>query len=418
MQSGRLRPSGRGSVKRLPCFFVTGAFSLWLIVSPWWPASAFALRTLEQGAKAPDIELMGVNREGAKLSSLVGAKGVVVVYWATWSARSPGILLFAEKELRKYEKMGLNVIAVNADHQEMKTEDHQAVRDLVRDLALTLPVFHDKGLEGYNALGIISVPTTLILDNTLSLREAYPGFPSVARTDLPEKIDAVLGVVREKRPEKTQYLLDHKPKNYALQYYNLGKRLFLTARSPSGELRGGVPESAIDRLNEAIRRDPDFFRPYLLKAIIYHAAKEHALRDSALDNIRKREFQESYEHRVLALGYLEMGMDNNASDHLKLLFSLVPDDPAGLFGQTLLSMRRKNEAGAKKSAMALLINPQSAEVLGEDPAALFSPDGGVKPGAERAVRNTLERLLDIEKKGQGMIRSDAPVTAEDVNKPK
>jgi tetratricopeptide (TPR) repeat protein len=352
---------------------------------------------------------MGVNGEGAKLSSLVGAKGLVVIYWATWSSRSPAILQFTEQELRKYEKLGMNVIAVNADHQEMKAEDFQAVRDKVKELGLAMPVYHDKGLVGYNALGIISVPTTLILDNTLSLREAYPGFPSIAKTDLPEKIDAVLGIVREKRPEKAQYLLDHKPKNHALQYYNLGKLMFLSARSPSGEMRGGVPDTAIDRLNEAIRRDPDFFRPYLLKAIIYHAAKEHALRDSALDNIRKREFQEPYEHRVLALGYLEMGMDNSASDHLKALFSLSADDPAGLFGQTILSARRKDAAAARKAVTTLLLNPKSREVLGEDPAELFTPDGAVKPGAERAVRNTLERLLDIEKKGQGMIRSDAPV---------
>jgi peroxiredoxin len=385
------------------------AVCLAAIASPWWSASAFALRTLEQGAKAPDIELMGVNGEGAKLSSLVGAKGLVVVYWATWSSRSPAILQFAERELRKYENLGMKVIAVNADHQEMKAEDFQAVRDKVKELGLAMPVFHDKGLVGYNALGIISTPTTLILDNALTLREAYPGFPSVAKDDIPERIDAFLGIVREKRAESAQYLLDHKPKNYALQYYNLGKRIFLGALSPLGELRGGVPESAIDRLNEAIRRDPDFFRPYLLKAIIYHAAKEHALRDSALDNIRKREFQEPYEHRILALGYLEMGMDDSASDHLKALFSLTADDPAGLFGWTVLSTRRKDAAAAKKSAAALLANPKSREVLGEDPAALFTPEGGVKPGADRSVRNTLERLLDIEKKGQGMIRPDAPV---------
>lgn len=394
---------------KFPKFCLSVAVCLTVVASPWWSASAFALRTLEQGAKAPDIELMGVNREGAKLSSLVGAKGLVVVYWATWSSRSPGILQFAEQELRKYEKLGMNVVAVNADHQEMKPGDFQEVRDKVKELGLAMPVFHDTGLVGFNDLGIISIPTTLILDNALFLREAYPGFPSIAKTDLPEKIDAVLGIVREKRPEKAQYLLDHKPKNHALQYYNLGKRMFLVARSPSGELRGGVPESAIDRLNEAIRRDPDFFRPYLLKAIIYHAAKEHALRDSALDNIRKREFQEPYEHRVLALGYLEMGMDDKASDHLKALFSLTAGDPAGLFGQTVLSARRKDAVAAKKAATALLANPNSGEVLGEDPAALFTPEGAVKPGAERAVRDTLERLLDIEKKGQGMIRPDAPV---------
>jgi len=390
-------------------YFLTAAVCLAAIVSPWWPASAFALRGLEPGAKVPDIELVGVSREGGKLSSFAGPKGLVVIYWATWSSRSPAILQFAEKELRRYEKLGLNVIAINADHQEMKAEDFAAVREKVKELGLTFPVLHDKGLVGYNAIGIISTPTTLILDNALGAKEAYPGFPSVAKDDIPERIDAFLGIVREKRAESSQYLLDHKPKNHALQYYNLGKRIFLVARSPSGELRGGVPDSAIDRLNEAIKRDPDFFRPYLLKAIIYHAAKENALRDSALDNIRKREFQEPYEHRVLALGYLEMGMDNNASDHLKALFSLAAGDPAGLFGQALLSGRRKDAAGAKKAVAALMASPKAKEVLGEDPSALFTAGGEVKPGTERAVRDTLDRLLDIEKKGQGMIRPDAPV---------
>jgi peroxiredoxin len=392
---------------RIRC--LSAAVCLTAIVAPWWNASALALRTLEQGAKVPDIDLTGISVEGGKLSSFAGPKGLVVVYWATWSSRSPAILQFADKELRRYERRGLNIIAVNADHQEMKAEDFAAVREMVKELGLTIPVLHDKGLVGYNAIGIISTPTTLVLDNTLAVKDAYPGFPSVAKDDIPERIDAFLGIAREKRPNGVQYLLDHKPKNYALQYYNLGKRIFLGALSPSGELRGGVPQSAIDRLDEAIKRDPDFFRPYLLKAIVYHAAKEHALRDSALDNIRKREFQEPYEHRVLAIGYLEMGMDNSASDHLKALMSLSADDPAGLFGQTVLSARRKDAAAAKKAATALLMNPKSRAVLGEDPAALFTPEGAVKPGAERAVRDTLERLLDIEKKGQGMIRSDAPV---------
>jgi len=387
---------------------LSAAVCLTAIALPLCPASAFALRGLEVGGTVPDIELSGVTGEGGKLSSFAGPRGLVVVYWATWSSRSPAILQFAEKELRRYEKLGLNVIAVNADHEVMKAEDFAAVREKVKELGLTLPVLHDKGLVGYDAIGVISTPTTLILDNTLVVKDTYPGFPSVARDDIPERIEAFLGIVREKRAESVQSLLAHNPKNNALLYYNLGKRLFLAARSPSGELRGGVPQGAIDRLDEAIGRDPDFFRPFLLKAIVYNAAGSHALRDSALDNIRKREFGEPYEHRVLALGYLAMGMDDNASDHLKLLFSLAPDDPAGLFGQTLLSTRRKDAAAAKKSAEALFANPKSKEVLGEDPAALFTTDGGVKTGAERAVRNTLERLLDIEKKGQGMIRPDAP----------
>ena len=165
---------------------LSAAVCLTAIASPWWPASAFALRGIEAGGKVPDIELSGINIEGGKLSSFVGPKGLVVVYWATWSSRSPAILQFAEKELRRYANLGLNVIAVNADHQEMKAEDFAAVREMVKELGLTLPVLYDKGLVGYNEIGVISTPTTLILDNTLAVKDAYPGFPSVAKDDIPE----------------------------------------------------------------------------------------------------------------------------------------------------------------------------------------------------------------------------------------
>jgi hypothetical protein len=193
----------------------------------------FALRGLGKGDRVPDLTFVGITAESGKLSSFSGEKGLIVIYWATWSSRSP-----------------------NADHQEMRREEIEAVKGKATEMALSFPVMLDAGLEGYNEIGIITVPTTLILDGDLKIVDVYPGFPSIARDDIPDRIDAFLGIEKKKRPEKTQYLLDHKPKNHALQYYNLGKTLFVFARSPSGRLRN-VPENAIERLDEAIRRDPD-----------------------------------------------------------------------------------------------------------------------------------------------------------------
>jgi hypothetical protein len=217
----------------------------------------FALRGLGKGDRVPDLTFVGITAESGKLSSFSGEKGLIVIYWATWSSRS------------------------NADHQEMRREEIEAVKGKATEMALSFPVMLDAGLEGYNEIGIITVPTTLILDGDLKIVDVYPGFPSIARDDIPDRIDAFLGIEKKKRPEKTQYLLDHKPKNHALQYYNLGKTLFVFARSPSGRLRN-VPENAIERLDEAIRRDPDFFRPYLLKTIIFDMAGDEGRRDVRL----------------------------------------------------------------------------------------------------------------------------------------
>ncbi len=361
-------------------------------------ASSFALRNMDKGDKAPDMELKGVTGEGGKLSSFVGEKGLIVIYWATWSSRSPDVLKFAEETLRGYEKQGFRILAVNADHQDMKSEDLAAVKAMAAELGISFPVVVDEGLKGYNALGVITTPTTLILDRELKLVDAYPGFPSVARDDIPDRLDAFLGVVKPKRDEKAQYFLDHKPKNYALQYYNMGKQMFLLARSPSGELKG-VPETAIERLDEAIRRDPDFFRPYLLKAIVFDLAKAGGRRDDALKDLAKRDFQEAYERRVLALGYLYLGMEGPAADQLRVVAGLSPDDPGVLFGQAVAAGRRRDGPGARKVLDALRAKLAAAE-LGFDPAAFFDDAGGLKPGTEKELARALGVLLEIERKVQ------------------
>ncbi len=366
----------------------------WMLVFPL-SASSFALRNLEKGAKVPDMDFAGVTVGHGKLSSFTGEKGVVVIYWATWSSRSPAILEFAEKSLRRYEKLGLALLAVNADHEGMKAEDVAAVKAKAAELGITFPVVLDEGLKGYNALGIISTPTTIILDKTLTIVDAYPGFPSSGRDEIPERLDAFLGIPREKRAEQAQYLLDHKPKNYALQYYNMGKQMFLLERPPSGELKS-VPETAIERLDEAIRRDPDFFRPYLLKAIILSVAKSDGRKDAALQVLRKKDFQETFERRVIGFGYLYLGMDDLAGDQFRLLSGVLPDDSGVLFGSAVLAARRKDAPAAKKALGALRAKPAATE-LGFEPAAFFDDAGGLKAGTEKELARALGVLLEIER---------------------
>ncbi len=369
-------------------------------------ASSFALRGLDKGSQAPDIEFVGISGEGGKLSSFSGEKGLVVIYWATWSSRSPAILAFAEKEIRRYEKLGMKLLAVNADHQEMRAEDVAEVRKTVSDLGIAFPVVLDAGLKGYNEFGVISLPTTIILDKGLKIVDAYPGFPSIAQDDIPDRIDAFLGIVKEKRAEKAQYLLDHKPKNYALQYYNLGKQLFLSERSSSGELKR-IPETAIERLDESIRRDPDYFKPYMLKAIILTLANANGRKQTALEELRKKDFQEVYERRVLGFGYLYIGMDNVAGDYFQLLSSQASDDAGVLFGEAVAAARKKDGAAARKALSALGKSAGAKEALGFDYAPLFAESGELAAGSDKLLRAALDHLLEIEKApggGGGMIR--------------
>jgi tetratricopeptide (TPR) repeat protein len=204
------------------------------------------------------------------------------------------LLAFAEKELKRYEKQGIRFLAVNADHAEMPGEALAQVKAAALSAGVSFPVVLDPGLKGYNEIGIISVPTVIILDNALVLFEDYPGFPSVARDEIPERLDAFLGIPPAKRPEATEYLLSHTPKNHALQYFNLGKRLFLLARTGKG-LLPVVPENAIEKLDEALRRDPDYLDPLLLKAIVFNEARDIGKRDAALRELARRGLRDAHE---------------------------------------------------------------------------------------------------------------------------
>ncbi|HEY5997200.1 MAG TPA: redoxin domain-containing protein [Candidatus Deferrimicrobiaceae bacterium] len=259
--------------------------------------TAFALRGIEKGARLPDLEFAGISGTGGKLSGFAGEKGIVVIYWATWSSRSSDLLAFAEKELRRYEKHGLRFLAVNADHAEMPAEALAQVKAAAASAGVSFPVVLDPGLRGYNEIGIISVPTVIILDNALVLYEEYPGFPSVARDEIPERLDAFLGIPPPKRPEATEYLLAHTPRNHAMQYFNLGKRLFLLARTGKGVLPV-VPANAIEKLDEALRRDPDYLDPLLLKAIVFNEAKDFVKRDAALRELAKRGLRDDHEKKL------------------------------------------------------------------------------------------------------------------------
>lgn len=362
------------------------------------PASSFALQGLAKGDKVPNIAVAGISGEGGTLSSFAGEKGLVVIYWATWNSRSTGLLTFAEKELKRYEALGLSFLAVNADRPEMKLAEITAVKAKAAELALSFPVTLDAGLRGYHEIGITGIPTTLILRPDLTLVDAYPDFPPAARDDIPDRLDAFLGIVKAGPPRKAQTLPERKPKNDALQYYNLGKKIFLLSRSPSGELVS-VPGEGIDRLDEAIRRDPDFFRPYLLKAIIYHLASVGEKRDELLWQIQGRNFREVGQRRVLGFGYLYLGMDLLAADSFRLLSSQAPEDPGVLFGLAVASARTGDTASAKRALEALGKNPEAARDLGFDYAALLTPGGENVPGAAEQLRFALGILLGIETKG-------------------
>ncbi|HEU5359779.1 MAG TPA: TlpA disulfide reductase family protein [Candidatus Deferrimicrobiaceae bacterium] len=181
--------------------FGTGVVAL-LLSAFAFAAPASALEGgLRNGDPVPDRAFVGITVDSGKLSSFSGEKGLIVVYWTTWDKLSPAFLAFAGRELRRYEEHGVKLLAVNADHPEMRDEDTARVRAKAAEMKLSFPVVLDAALKGSNEIGIAEFPTMLLLDGDRKIVDAYAGFSPGAREEILRGIDAYLGIGK-KAPAK------------------------------------------------------------------------------------------------------------------------------------------------------------------------------------------------------------------------
>ncbi len=97
----------------------------------------------------------------------------------------------------------MKLLAVNADHPEMRDEDTARVRAKAAEMKLSFPVVLDAALKGSNEIGIAEFPTMLLLDGDRKIVDAYAGFPPAAREEILRGIDAYLGIGK-KTPGKAE----------------------------------------------------------------------------------------------------------------------------------------------------------------------------------------------------------------------
>jgi peroxiredoxin len=127
------------------------------------------------------------------LKDYAGPKGLVVFFWAGWSERSIEELRRLngiQKEIRDH---GVGVVAVNVEH-EASQPTLAAVKDNVAGLGLTLPIAVDEGLKLFKAYGVVSVPSTAIIDAKGELAYFLAGYSHESRDELFDKIDQLAGV--------------------------------------------------------------------------------------------------------------------------------------------------------------------------------------------------------------------------------
>jgi peroxiredoxin len=164
------------------------------------PAAAGQRPAVGAPAPLPALrDLQGVERP---LKNLAGPRGLAVLFWAAWSERSVEELRRLDAAAEKLAARGVGLVAVSVDRHGARDADLAAVGQQVARLALHVPVLVDQNLELFHSYGVITVPSTALIDANGKLAYFVYGYSHEQREDLFDALDRLAGIERRRESDR------------------------------------------------------------------------------------------------------------------------------------------------------------------------------------------------------------------------
>jgi peroxiredoxin len=120
--------------------------------------STFAVAETEKTIPAPNFTLKSLNGEEISLSQQKG-KYVLVNFWATWCGPCKVEMPSLEILHQRFKSKNFSLLAVSND-----MFGAQIVEPFIKANNLTFPVLLDQQLQASNKYGVVSLPTTFMID--------------------------------------------------------------------------------------------------------------------------------------------------------------------------------------------------------------------------------------------------------------
>ena len=121
-------------------------------------SSTFAVAKSEKTIPAPNFTLKSLNGEEVSLSQQKG-KYVLVNFWATWCGPCKVEMPSLETLHQRFKSKNFSLLAISND-----MFGAQIVKPFIKANNLTFPVLLDQQLQASNKFGVVSLPTTFMID--------------------------------------------------------------------------------------------------------------------------------------------------------------------------------------------------------------------------------------------------------------
>lgn len=211
-------------------------------------ASAGAFKYLTAGMECPQVK--ADNFDSRKLDD---KKALLIVFWATWSKRSLEQLDDLQELYKTHRENGLEIVAINVEKDELNPAETDSIRQFYNYRNYAFPMIVDEGLKLFYTFGVISIPSTALVDSTGILRFGPAGYSLTTKEQLLVSTLVLLGMEVEK-PSHVRLTDGYKPVKRALRYYNLGLKLYLNGRD----------QKALEILHKSVLLDSLFAGPVRL----------------------------------------------------------------------------------------------------------------------------------------------------------
>lgn len=330
------------------------AVALFLCLALGGPA--WALRALGPGDQAPNPTVYTADGEPRSIAELMGPKGALLVFWATWNPRSPEILRALADLDRTYRPQGLVVLPINAEREGLAGAERTAVEVDYRAWDLPWPPLFDPSYEAFGGFGVITFPTSLYVTRERQLEGSYPGFPPQGPAELAVLIEKGLGIWAPPAQTRHPVEIGYDPKNGAGPLFQQGRLLF----------RRGQVRKALRALAQAAERDPNFALAYAAAAAIAHGAGHATQAQDLMAQLASRSEGDSAFREALGLGLLSQQDYPGAEAALAPLAEHPEPFPRGLLGLALSHAHQGRRAEADALVARLAAWPVDGVLLEVD----------------------------------------------------
>jgi len=283
---------------------------------------AFLLSVAATGQAMPRNIKNGDSVGTLKLTDIDGKQ----VSTDSWSG-SPSVWIFVAADQNSSKKAahdlqaaidsltGANIHAIALTSDAVKIDYFKELR--ARD-NIRYPLAIDPGREIYGRIGVIVLPTTLIIDKDGKLAQAIAGYDLDYERILQAKLARLSGRITAEQEVRmlstTQAARDEK--------HDRAERF---CRSANIMFDRGLRGEAIQELKRAIEADPDFSPAYLQLARIDRADGNLAEAEKLIENVRRREPANRLAQLELGTVRFQQGKIEDAEKLLNEALVLNPD---------------------------------------------------------------------------------------------